>query len=92
MKLTCSRCNAESEQPVQERSGSHYEYVCENKECGTVLQGDFKGVMGPIGRCEHPKRKKLMAAIFRVTSPSPKVKKKVTGEPSAAKGRKKAPK
>jgi hypothetical protein len=32
MKLTCSRCNAASEQPVHERIGSHYEYVCENKE------------------------------------------------------------
>jgi hypothetical protein len=92
MKLSCSRCNAESEQPVQERSGSHYEYVCENKECGTVLQGDFKGVMGPIGRCEHPKRKKLMAAIFRVTSPSAKVKKKVTGKPGIAKRTNKVPK
>jgi hypothetical protein len=92
MKLTCSRCNAASEQPVQERSGSHYEYVCENNECGTLLQGDFKGAMGPIGRCEHPKRKKLMAGIFHGTPSSAKVKKKVTGEPSMAKGRHKAPK
>lgn len=57
-----------------------------------MLQGDFKGVMGAIGRCEHPKRKKLMAAIFRVTSPSAKVKKKVTGKPGMAKKTNKVPK
>jgi hypothetical protein len=76
MKLTCSRCNAASEQPVHERIGSHYEYVCENKECGTLLQGDFKGATGPVAGCEHPKRKKLMAAIFSLDALSDRVNKK----------------
>ena len=57
---------------MHKRSGSHYEYRCENQECGVLLQGDFKAYpaspggigIGPIVPCEHPEKRDSSAPIF----------------------------
>ena len=46
MKLTCSKCEAESEHDPTGRP-KHYEYTC--AQCGQLLEGDVQWTAGAAG-------------------------------------------
>ena len=46
-KLTCSRCEAESEHMLDPTMGRHFEYTCDN--CGMLVQGDVERIAGDHG-------------------------------------------
>jgi hypothetical protein len=76
MKLTCSKCEAESEHDPAGRP-KHYEYTC--ARCGQLLNGDIQWTIGAARAgvasfnehfvlCRCPQRRPNAAAFFESES------------------------
>jgi hypothetical protein len=69
MKLTCSKRDHISDQPINWFTGKHHEYVCE--QCGVLLQcdlnatvsGDFINILG-VDVCQHRGKERRVGSYF----------------------------